>query len=162
MHYNKYYHAFRCVQSLCVLVGLDCAEPMMYLLCMSHIHAFSHAYVLYFSIYTCYLIYFGAFLIASFFPLSILFTLVVFMVLKHKSIPARNPLHFDASFSSDHAPLSLQFCNDDARKAFTENFSQFGIHSECRVILLTPTFPLSFTVENGSLFVTSPSLVLLC
>ena len=107
MHYNKYYHAFRCVQSLCVLVGLDCAEPMMYLLCMSHIHAFSHAYVLYFSIYTCYLIYFGAFLIASFFPLSILFTLVMSMVLKRKSTPAWNPLHFDAFFSSDHAPLFL-------------------------------------------------------
>ena len=29
-------------------------------------------------------------------------------------------------------------------------------------ILLTPTFPLLFTVENGSLFVTSPSLVLSC
>ena len=79
----------------------------MYLLCMSHIHAFSHAYVLYFSIYTCYLIYFGAFLIASFFPLSILFTLVISMVLKRKSTPAWNPLHFDAFFSSDHAPLFL-------------------------------------------------------
>ena len=51
LHYNKYYHAFRCVQSFCVLVGFDWAEPMMYLLCMSHVHAFSHAYVLYFSIY---------------------------------------------------------------------------------------------------------------
>ena len=29
-----------------MLVGLDWAEPMMYLLCMSHVHAFSmHLYV---------------------------------------------------------------------------------------------------------------------
>ena len=51
------------------------------------------------------------------------------------SVEARNPLHSDASFSSDHAPLSLHFRNDDAYKAFMENFSRRGIHSECRVIL---------------------------
>ena len=48
---KQYYHAFRCVQSLYVLVGLDWAESMIYLLCMSHVHAFSHAYILYFSIH---------------------------------------------------------------------------------------------------------------
>ena len=85
--------------------------------------------------YTCYLNCFGAFLIVSFFPLSILFTLVVSMALKHKSTPAQNPLHSDASFSSDHAPLSLHFRNDDAYKAFTEKFSRRGIHSKHRVIL---------------------------
>ena len=57
------------------------------------------------------------------------------MAPKRKSTPARNPLHSDASTSSDHAPLSLRFHNDDAHKALTENFSQRGIHSECRVIL---------------------------
>ena len=101
---------------------------------MSHVHAFPmHTFSTF--LYTCYLNCFGAFLIVSFFPLSILFTLVVSMAPKHKSTPAQNPLHSDASFSSDHAPLSLHFRNDDAHKAFTENFSRRDIHSECRVIL---------------------------
>ena len=50
--------------------------------------------------------------------------LVVFMAPKRKSTPAQNPLHSGASSSSDHAPLFLRFCNDDAYKAFTENFSR--------------------------------------
>ena len=74
-------------------------------------------------------------MIVSFFPLSILFTLVVSLAPKRKSTPARNPLHSGASSSSDHAPLSLHFRNDDAHKAFTENFSRQGIHSKHRVIL---------------------------
>ena len=57
------------------------------------------------------------------------------MAPKRKSTSARNPLHSSASTSSDHAPLSLRFRNDDAHKAFTENFSRRGIHSECQVIL---------------------------
>ena len=61
--------------------------------------------------------------------------LVVFMAPKCKFTPAWNPLHFGASSSSDHAPLFLRFCNDDAYKAFTENFSRRGIHLERRVIL---------------------------
>ena len=85
--------------------------------------------------YTYYLNYFGAFLIVSFFPLSILFTLVVSIAPKCKSTQAQNPLHSDASSSSDQAPLSLCFCNDNAHKAFTESFSWQGIHSKCRVIL---------------------------
>ena len=57
------------------------------------------------------------------------------MAPKRKSIPAQNPLHSSASTSSDHAPFSLRFCNDDAHKAFTKNFSRRGIHSERQVIL---------------------------
>ena len=95
----------------------------------------SHAYVLYFSIYLLYLNYFEAFLIISFFPISILFTLVVSMAPKRKSTPARNPLHSGASLSSDYARLSLQFCDDDAHKAFLENFSRHNIRSELQVIL---------------------------
>ena len=57
------------------------------------------------------------------------------MAPKRKSTPAWNPLHSGASTSSDHAPLSLHFRNDDAHKAFMENFSQRGIHLERRVIL---------------------------
>ena len=50
-------------------------------------------------------------------------------------IPARNPLHSDASSSSDSAPLSLRFRDDDVHKTFSENFSSRGIHSERQVIL---------------------------
>ena len=54
---------------------------------------------------------------------------------KRKSTPARNPLRFRASSSFDSAPLSLQFYDDDAHKAFSKNFSRIGVHSECQVIL---------------------------
>ena len=57
------------------------------------------------------------------------------MALKRKSTPTRNPLHSGASSSSDSASLSLQFHDDDAHKAFSENFSRRGIHSERQVIL---------------------------
>ena len=64
-----------------------------------------------------------------------LFTLIVSMAPKHKSTSAWNPLHSGAFSSSDSAPLSLQFRDDDAHKAFSENFSRRGVHSECQVIL---------------------------
>ena len=69
------------------------------------------------------------------FPSLFLVMLVMSIALKRKSTPARNPLHSGAFTSFNHAPLSLCFHNDDAHKAFTENFSRQGIHSECRVIL---------------------------
>ena len=64
-----------------------------------------------------------------------LFTLVVSMAPKRKSTPARNPLRSGASSSSDLAPLSLRFRDDDAHKAFSKNFSRRRIHSERQVIL---------------------------
>ena len=78
---------------------------------------------------------FGTFLIVFLSLPLFLFTLVVSMAPKHKSTPARNPLHSDASSSSDFAPLSLRFRDDDAHKAFSENFSKRGVHSERQVIL---------------------------
>ena len=117
-----------------MLVGLDWAEPMMYLLCMSHVHAFSmHLYV--FSHILLIVNCFGIFLIVFFSLPLLLVTLVVFMAPKRKSTLAWNPLHSGASTSSDHAPFYLRFRNDGAYKAFTKNFSRRDIHSECRVIL---------------------------
>ena len=78
---------------------------------------------------------FGTFLIVSFFLPLFLFTLVVSMAPKRKSTPARNPLRSGASSSSDSAPLSLQFRDDDAHKAFSKNFSRQGVHSKRQVIL---------------------------
>ena len=57
------------------------------------------------------------------------------MTLKRKSTLARNPLHFGASSSFDSASLSFRFRDDDAHKAFSENFSRQGVHSERQVIL---------------------------
>ena len=57
------------------------------------------------------------------------------MAPKRKSTPAQNPLHSGASSSSNSAPLSLWFRDDDAHKAFSEDFSRRGIHSERQVVL---------------------------
>ena len=65
----------------------------------------------------------GTFLIVFLSLPLFLFTLVVSMTPKRKSTQARNPLHSNASSSSDSAPLSLRFHDDDVHKAFSENFS---------------------------------------
>ena len=54
---------------------------------------------------------------------------------KRKSTPARNPLHSSASSSSDPSLSTVRFCDDDAFKAFSENFSRRGIHLEHQVVL---------------------------
>ena len=77
---------------------------------------------------------FETFLIVFFSLPLFLFMLVVSMAPKHKSTPARNPLHSGASSSSDSAPLSLWFRDDNAHKAFSENFSRRSVHSERQVI----------------------------
>ena len=69
-----------------------------------------------------------------FLPL-ILFTLAMSMAPKCKSTPTRNPFCSDASSSYDPSPSSVQFCDDDAFKAFSKNFSRQGIHLERYVIL---------------------------
>ena len=107
---------------------------MQFFFCMSHVHAFPmHTYSLFnilviFELLWTFLI---VFLSLPFF----LFTLVVSMALKCKSTPAQNPLHSSAFSSSNSAPLSLRFHDDDAHKAFSENFSRRGVHLERQVIL---------------------------
>ena len=64
-----------------------------------------------------------------------MFTLVMSMAPKRKSTLAENPLHSGASSSSDPSPFNVRFRDDDAFKAFSENFSGRGIHSERQVIL---------------------------
>ena len=61
--------------------------------------------------------------------------LVVSMEPKRKSTLAQNPLHSNASSSIDLSPSNVWFRDDDAFKAFSENFSRRGIHSERQVIL---------------------------
>ena len=68
------------------------------------------------------------------FPLSLAYVYAS-MAPKHKSTPSQNPLCFRASTSSDPTPSSIRFHDEDAQNDFLENFSQQGVHSECRVIL---------------------------
>ena len=58
------------------------------------------------------------------------------MALKCKSTLARNPLRSGASLSSDRSPSNVRFRDDNAFKAFSENFYRRGIHLERQVILL--------------------------
>ena len=58
------------------------------------------------------------------------------MAPKCKSTLARNPLHSGASSFTDPSPSNFRFRDDDAFKAFSENFSKRGIHSERQVVLL--------------------------
>ena len=118
------------MQSVCVLIGLDWAEPMMQFVLHVTCSCISHSYVLSFNIFVIFELL-GTFLIVFLSLPLFLFMLVVSMAPKRKSTPGRNPLHFGASSSSDFAPLSLRFCDDDAHKAFSENFSRQGVHSEC-------------------------------
>ena len=101
---------------------------------MSHVHALPmHTYS--FSIYLLYLNLFGTFLIVIISLPLFLFRLVVSMAPKRKSTPVQNLLHSGASSSLDPSPSTVRFRDDDAFKAFSENFSRRGIHSERQVIL---------------------------
>ena len=102
---------------------------------MSHVHAFPmHTYLI-FNIFDIIDIAWDFSDCSSLFlPLN-LFTLIVSMAPKRKSTPARNPLHSGGSSSTDPSPSNVRFHDDDAFKAFLENFSRRGIHSECQVIL---------------------------
>ena len=102
---------------------------------MSHVHAFPmHTYSP-FHIFDIFELL-GTFFDCSslLFPLN-LFTLVMSMAPKRKSTLARNPLHSGASSFIDLSPSNVRFRDDDAFKAFSENFSRRGIHSKCQVIL---------------------------
>ena len=101
---------------------------------MSHVYAFPMYTYSLFNIFVIFELL-GTFLIVFLSLPFFLFTLVMSMAPKRKSTPARNPLHSGASSSSDSAPLSLRLRDDDAHKAFSENFVRRGVHSEHQVIL---------------------------
>ena len=97
---------------------------------MSHVCAFPmHTYLI-FNIFDIIVFAWDFFDCSSLFLPLILFTLVVSMAPKRKSTPARNSLHSGASLSFDPSPSNVWFRDDDAFKAFSENFSRRGIHSE--------------------------------
>ena len=87
-----------------------------------------------FSIYLLYLNCFETFLIVSLSLPLFLFTLVMSMAPKHKWTLSQNPLRSRASSSSDPPPSHIRFCDEDARKDFSGNFSRQGVHSKRWVI----------------------------
>ena len=108
---------------VCVLIGLDWAEPMMQFLLHVTCSCISHAYVLLFNIFVIFEFVWDFSDCHSFSP-SLLFMLVVSMTPKHKFTPALNPLRSGASSSFDPTLSHIRFRDDDAFKAFSENFSR--------------------------------------
>ena len=117
-----------------VLIGLDWVEPIMQFPLHVTCSCISHAYVLLFNIFDIFE-KFWDFSDCLFFSPSLLFTFVVSIAPKRKSTLAQNPLRSGASSSSDPTLSHIRFHDDDAFKAFSENFSRRGIHSERQVIL---------------------------
>ena len=105
----------------CVLVGLDSTKPMVQLLLHVTCSCISHAYVLLFNIFDIFENVLDFSDCLSFSP-SLFFTLVMSMAPKRKSTPARNPLRFGTSSSSNPTLSHIWFRDDDATKAFLENF----------------------------------------
>ena len=102
---------------------------------MSHVHAFPmHTYFLFIIFAIIVAVWDFSDCSSLLLPLN-LFTLVVSIAPKRKSTLARNPLRSGASSSTDPSPSTVWFRDDNAFKAFSENFSRRGIHSEHQVIL---------------------------
>ena len=150
----------------CVLVGLDWAKPMMSLLlhitcsCIFHAYIPSFPYILILN-----------FLVLLCLSLSLSLSFVsCSMAPKRKPTPFWNPLRSGASSSSspsDSTPSHIQFRDDKAHKDFSKNFSWWGIHSECQVVLSDfsnidlPTIIHSRCWESlCGVLVTSPSMIL--
>ena len=138
-----------------MLVGLDWAKPMMFLLL--HVTC-SCIPFFYLSDIKCV----GTFLFLS---LSLSLSVSCSMAPKWKSTLSQNPLCSEVSSSSlsaDTTPSHVRFYDDKSRKDFSKNFSQCSIHLERQVVLSDfpiLTLPLSSTVGVGSLCVSSQSIV---
>ena len=91
---------------------------------MSHVHAFPMHTYLVFNIFDIIVVAWDFSDCFSLFLSLILFTLVVSIAPKRKSTPGRNPLRSGASSSTDPSPSNVWFYDDDAFKAFSENFSR--------------------------------------
>ena len=168
MHYNYIFmHLDMCY--ICatdnVLVGLDWVEPMMLFLLHVNMFMHSHAYVLYILYMLIYLNCLGLFELFLFPSLS---SVCISLLLWHLNanllcprtlfIP-RHPLllillpHMSGSMMRRPNRTSLRTFLDEAFILNTKSSYQTS---------LTLTFPLSFTVGNGSHCVTSRSHVHLC
>ena len=125
---------YMCANWLCAgRIGLDWTHDAIYFGC----HMFMHFPCIHtlFNILVMFELLWDFSDCLSFLPLF-LFTLVVSMTPKHKSIPSQNPLHSGtSSSSSDPTHSHIRFHDESAWKDFSKNFSRRGVHSKCRVIL---------------------------
>ena len=133
-HFNYIVMHFRCVLymlSCCVLVGLDWAQPMMFL----NLYVICPRIVMH--TYLQFLIFlYTTVLVLFWFSLSL--HSCVSMLLWHLNANLLYPRTFyilGASSSSDPTPSFVQFHDENARKDFLENFCRRGIHLECHVVL---------------------------
>ena len=124
-----------CVMCLCVDgFGLGWTHDVFCFACHMIMH-FPCIYTLFFNIFDIIDIAYDFSDCSSLILPLFLFTLVVSMAPKCKSTPIWNLLRSGASSSSDPSSSNVRFRDDDAFKAFSENFSRRGIHSERQVIL---------------------------
>ena len=109
----------------CVLVGLDWAEPMMFLLLHVTCSCIFHAHVQFFFIsILLILICVGTFLFVP--SLSLSLSVSCSMAPKRKSTQSQNLLRFGATSSFPSAnsiPFHVRFRNEKARTDFSEKFS---------------------------------------
>ena len=159
---------FRCMFYMlkwCVLVGLDWAKPMMFLLLHVTCSCIFHAYVPFFSSLLI-LICAWYFYACPSLPLSLSLSLSIWLVCsmapkKSKSTPSQNPLCSGVS-TSDSTPSHVRFRDEKASQDFSEKFFDEAFIQNVKLsyqIFLILTFPLSSTVGVGSPFVTSWSLI---
>ena len=115
------------------MIGFGWTHDAIYFAC----HMFMHFPCIHTPFqYTCYIWIVLELFWLSFFALPLfLLTLVMSMAPKRKSTPTQNPLRSGVSSSSNSAHISLRFRDDDAHKAFSENFSRHSIHSKRQVIM---------------------------
>ena len=122
------------VELLCVVrFGLGWAM-IFFLVCMSHVYAFSCIRT-FISLYSNILMCLVLFYMSLFLPFPFFLSVSCFMAPKQKSTLSQNPLCSRASSSFDPTPSHVWFRDEKARKDFSENISKWGIHSKRQVIL---------------------------
>ena len=153
-NFNYIFMHYRCVLYMlncCVLLGLDWVEPMIFFVCMSHVHAFS-CICTFISLYSNILMCLVLFSVSLFLPLSF-FWLVASCHLNE------NPLHPRTLFVLGHplplTPLLLTFGSvmrrlvRTSRKTFLLQAFIRNAKSSYRTFSIL-TFPLSSTVRVES------------
>ena len=125
-NFNYIFMHYRCVLYMlncCVLLGLDWVEPMIFFVCMSHVHAFS-CICTFISLYSNILMCLVLFYMSLFLPFPFFLSVSCFMAPKQKSTLSQNPLCSRASSSFDPTPSHVWFRDEKARKDFSENISK--------------------------------------
>ena len=134
LHYNYIVmHFFMCPIYVVLLyagrIGLDWVQDvyMLHITCSCiFMHMYLHSFILILILLVLFYMLLSPFLFLS---------ISCFMAPKWKSAFSRNPLHSEASSSSNPTPSHVWFCDDKAQKDFSENFSRRGINSKRQVIL---------------------------